>query len=118
MQEFLPPKDKMCHETAFEKSCFDCVVNKGCQKWVGIEGKNPQTGELIKYWGCSDGMLHLGLLEIAQKINQLGGAVESFRNETLRLNAANIIRETQDAIQQAQQQGALAPRELKAIENG
>lgn len=117
MQEFLPPKDKMCHMTQFEKSCFDCVVTKGCQKWVGIEGKDPQTGRDVKFWSCADGIIHLGLLEIAQKVNQLGAAVESFRNDTMRVNAANVIRETDIAIQQAMQQGALPAPQLKAIED-
>ncbi len=84
--DMLPDEKVMCHETGFEKSCRDMVVNCRCRKWVSVRGTNPNTGELLDRWNCSDAWLPLLLIENAQQSRQIGAAVESFRNETVRMN--------------------------------
>lgn len=74
----------MCHETGFEKSCRDMVINARCRKWVQIMGNNPNTGEPINRWDCVDALLPLLLIENSQMQRQTGAAVESFRNESVR----------------------------------
>lgn len=80
----FPDEKVMCHETAFEKSCFDMVTKCKCQKWVCIRGQNPNTGEDMNKYACSDSLLPILLIENAQQSRQTGAAVESFRNETVK----------------------------------
>lgn len=91
--DFLPDEKIMCHETGFEKSCRDMVVNKRCRKWIQIQGANPNTGEQVNKWDCTDAWLPLLLIENSQMQRQTGAAVESFRNETARnnVNLANVM---------------------------
>lgn len=109
----LPPKERMCHRTGFAKSCFECVTQHGCQLWQGLDAVTT-TGEKTTAYNCIDAMNLAGQLEIAKKLNELGAAIESFRNETLRLNTVNIIRETERAIAEVMPK-ALPVQELKAL---
>lgn len=88
--DMLPDEKVMCHETGFEKSCRDMVVNCRCRKWVQIQGNNPNTGEAINRWDCTDAWLPLLLIENSQMQRQTGAAVESFRNEMVQANARTI----------------------------
>lgn len=65
-----------CHHTAFKKDC----IKHDCVKWIQIQGKNPQTGEHINDFRCSDVWVPLLLVDVARQLNSLGAAVESERN--------------------------------------
>lgn len=82
----LPDKKVKCPYTGFTKTCLDGVVKHSCPKWVHITGKNPQSEEVIDKYGCSDAWLPMLLIENAQMQRQTGAAVESFRNEMVKLN--------------------------------
>lgn len=82
--EMLPDEKIMCHETGFEKSCRDMVINSRCRKWRQIQGTNPNTGEPLNQWDCVDGWMPFLTLENTQQVRQVGAAVESFRNEAAR----------------------------------
>jgi hypothetical protein len=82
----LPDKKIKCPYTGFAKSCFDGVTKHNCPKWVHLMGANPQTGEHIDKYACSDSMIHLLLLENSRMQRQTGAAIESFRNEMIELN--------------------------------
>lgn len=82
----LPDKKIMCHHTGFKVPCFKGVTEHECQKWTHIMGKNPQTGEDVNRYGCADSFVPLLLIENSQMQRQTGAAVESFRNEMVRLN--------------------------------
>ena len=49
-------------------------------------GTNPNTGQLVDEFDCADRWVPLLLVESAQKTNQVGAAVESFRNEMCKQN--------------------------------
>ena len=49
-------------------------------------GKNPNTGEDVNQFDCAVSWLPMLLIEGAQQTRQSGAAIESFRNEMVRLN--------------------------------
>jgi hypothetical protein len=83
MVDFPDPSIK-CPYTGFAKPCRELALS--CPKFVHIAGHNPNTGEPVNRYGCSDGFLPMLLIENAQQARQTGAAVESFRNEMVRLN--------------------------------
>jgi hypothetical protein len=60
---------------------------------------NPNTGEELDEWGCAVTWMPVLAVEIAQKSNQTGAAVESFRNE--------VVKENQQFYNNAIQQGII-----------
>jgi hypothetical protein len=84
MVDFPDPSIK-CPYTGFAKPCRELALS--CPKFVHIAGHNPNTGEAVNRYGCSDGFLPMLLIENSQQTRQTGAAVESFRNEMVRLNA-------------------------------
>jgi hypothetical protein len=83
MVDFPDPSIK-CPYTGFAKPCRELALS--CPKFVHIAGHNPNTGEPVNRYGCSDGFLPMLLIENSQQARQTGAAVESFRNEMVRLN--------------------------------
>ena len=86
----IPDKDIGCHRTGFEKSCRDMVVNHNCRLWCRISGHNPNTGEQIDKYDCSDALMPLLTIENSQQQRQTGAAVESFRNEMVAQNTQRL----------------------------
>jgi phosphosulfolactate phosphohydrolase-like enzyme len=82
----LPDKSVMCPYTGFSKTCFEGVAEHSCPKWVHIVGANPQTGASVDRFACSDAIMPMLMIENSQQQRQTGAAVESFRNEMVRLN--------------------------------
>lgn len=82
----LPDKKVKCPYTGFTKTCWEGVAEHNCPKWVHIAGNNPQTGESFDRYGCADTFLPLIMIENTQLQKQTAAAVESFRNEMVRLN--------------------------------
>ena len=66
----------------------DCIGLK-CAWFTQLRGMNPNTGEELDEWGCAVTWMPVLAVEIAQKSNQTGAAVESFRNEVIRTNNEN-----------------------------
>jgi hypothetical protein len=66
----------------------DCVGIK-CSWYTQMRGTNPNTGEPVDEWGCAVTWMPVMAVEIAQKSNQTGAAVESFRNEVVKGNQQN-----------------------------
>lgn len=66
----------------------DCIGLK-CAWFTQMRGTNPNTGEPVDEWGCAVTWMPLLAVEIAQKSNQTGAAVESFRNEVVKANQQN-----------------------------
>jgi hypothetical protein len=65
-----------------------CVEHK-CAWYTCVRGTNPNTGEEIDDWRCAVSWMPMMAVEIAQKSNQTGAAVESFRNEVVEANHQN-----------------------------
>ena len=80
----------------------DCIGLK-CSWFTQMRGTNPNTGEPVDEWGCAVTWMPIMAVEIAQKSNQTGAAVESFRNEVVKGNHEN-----QQLYVQALQQGVVA----------
>jgi hypothetical protein len=79
----------------------DCVGLK-CSWYTQMRGTNPNTGEPVDEWACAIAWMPIMAVEIAQKSNQTGAAVESFRNEVVKGNQQN-----QQLYIQALQQGVV-----------
>lgn len=82
----LPDAKVMCPATGFTKSCRAINAEFDCPKFVRLAGANPQTGETLDKFGCVDSFLPLLMLENSQQQRQTAAAVESFRNEMVKLN--------------------------------
>ena len=63
----------------------DCIELK-CAWYNQVRGVNPQTGQEIDEWGCAVTWMLMLLIENSQMQRQTGAAVESFRNETVKVN--------------------------------
>lgn len=87
----LPDEKIMCHHTGFKVSCREGVTKHNCPKWTQVLGANPQTGKDMNRYGCADSFLPLLLIENSQMQRQTGAAVESFRNEMVKLRPAPFL---------------------------
>lgn len=65
-----------------------CIGQK-CAWYTQVRGQNPNTGQEIDEWQCAVSWMPMMAVEIAQKSNQTGAAVESFRNEVVDANKIN-----------------------------
>ena len=81
------PEDKVC---PYHRKAMNTVCHK-CPKWLMVRGTNNNTGQQIDRWDCADAFIPVLLIELANQQRQTGAAVESFRNETVRLNALGLI---------------------------
>ena len=54
-------------------------------------GKNPNTGQDVNSFDCAVSWLPVLLIEGSQQTRQAGSAIESFRNEMVRLNESNNL---------------------------
>lgn len=84
--ESLPNKKIKCHKTGFSKSCFILVTTGVCDRWMHIRGQNPNTGVDVDAWRCIDDWIPMLLIENSKLQRETGAAVESFRNEMVRMN--------------------------------
>lgn len=60
-----------------------------CAWFIKVVGKNPQTGADVDDFGCAIAWLPVLTIENSQQQRQTGAAVESFRNEMVKANAAS-----------------------------
>lgn len=65
---------------------FDPCKEMDCAWFTKVSGKNPQIDKEIDEWGCAVAWLPVMLVENARVGFQTGAAVESFRNEMIRVN--------------------------------
>lgn len=84
----LPPATTRCPATGFARACREIITECDCPKFVKISGVNPNDGQPVDKFGCIDSFLHMLLIENSQQQRQTGAAVESFRNEMVKLNRA------------------------------
>jgi hypothetical protein len=66
----------------------DCIQLK-CAWYTHVRGLNPNTGAEVDEWACAIAWMPVMAIEVAQKENQTGAAVESFRNEVVKANSQN-----------------------------
>ena len=100
----LPDSDIGCHRTGFAKKCRALVAKGTCNRWrpsPGIEGKDS-TGKPIPEHDCTDNWLLLAQMVGNQQMNQLGAAIETLRNESVKSAATQTA--ATEAVAQAQAQ--------------
>jgi len=91
MNDFLPPEKRMCHLTGFTKKCRSLVTSGKCGRWIYINGLDRNTGEqMIMRASCVDDALPALLLENTHMARENGAAVESFRNEMVKVNQITL----------------------------
>jgi len=61
-------------------------VLERCAWHILLQGRNPQTDEVIDRWECSIAALPLLLVENIRTVNGVQMATESFRNEMVQAN--------------------------------
>ena len=54
-----------------------------CAWYTQISGTNPQTGEPVNEYGCAVAWIPFLQVDNSKTVNQMGSAIESFRNETV-----------------------------------
>lgn len=89
----LPDKSIGCHHTGFAKTCRSLVSAGKCNRFIQIMGKDPNTGADVNRWDCVDNWTPMLLIENAQQSRQTGAAVESFRNEMVRMNGIAAVQQ-------------------------
>lgn len=69
-----------------QKSCKE----HKCKFYTQISGKNPNTGENINRFDCAISWLPILLIEGSQQTRQAGSAIESFRNEMVKISQSPL----------------------------
>jgi hypothetical protein len=57
-----------------------------CAWFIKLRGVNPNTGVDVDEWGCAVAWMPILSIENSQMQRQTGAAVESFRNEMVKMN--------------------------------
>jgi hypothetical protein len=83
----LPDKNVKCPYTGFNKTCFEGVTEHQCPKWIHIMGADPNTGETVNKYACSDAWTPMLLIENSQQQRQTAAAVEGLRNVVAEVNS-------------------------------
>jgi hypothetical protein len=60
-----------------------------CSWFTQVRGTNPNTGQEVDEWGCAITWLPMLTIENSQQQRQTGAAVESFRNEMVKVQQIN-----------------------------
>ena len=61
-------------------------IGMECEHYQKVTGTDPQTGNPVDEYMCSDILTNILLIENTSKQIRTGSAVESFRNEMIRDN--------------------------------
>lgn len=70
-----------------------------CPLWIELRGTDPNTGQPVDEWGCSYAWMPTLTIENSQQSRQLGAAIESLRNEQVKI-AENMMQAAAIAAQQ------------------
>ena len=71
--------DYDCPATGFKKKCSKLRDN--CPKWVFVDGKHPQTEEVIRRFDCVDAWLSVLLVDNFRITEQVVGSIDLARKE-------------------------------------
>jgi len=87
-----PAKNMLCPMTMHRESgpikCRE--MYEDCPKYTVISFTNPQTGTNTPYAGCSEGVLPLLLVDVSNRMNQLGIASDQTRDEIHKFSNAFV----------------------------
>lgn len=65
---------------------FEPCKELECAWFMKVVGKDPSTGKDVEEWGCAIPWIPILTIENSQQQRQTGAAVESFRNEMVKVN--------------------------------
>lgn len=65
---------------------FEPCKQLECSWFLKVNGKDPQSEELVENWGCAIAWIPVLVIENSQQQRQTGAALESFRNEMVKAN--------------------------------
>jgi hypothetical protein len=82
----LPDKDIGCHHTGFARKCRELVASGECNRFIQIEGTNPQTKETFNRWDCVDNWAPLLLIDNARQQAQTCASIDRFNNDMVHMN--------------------------------
>ncbi len=90
----LPDEKKMCHHTAFEKSCFDMVTKCRCRKWVRVQGRDLND-KPIDLYDCADHwgpqMAQQSTAQLSQQLTLIAQAIDALRKEVAAGQDASVV---------------------------
>ena len=69
----------------FKKEC----IGLDCAWFVKVEGYDMNTGKRVDEWNCTVALIPMLLIENSGQQRSTGAAVESFRNEVVKVNQQN-----------------------------
>lgn len=113
----LPSNDIGCHRTGFTKKCRALVAKGTCNRWrpsPGIEGKDS-TGKPVPEYDCTDNYMLIAQMLGNQQMNQLGSAMESFRN-VMDKHSKEQATATEVCVQSARAAIAVAVQSVRATD--
>lgn len=92
----LPNKETKCHRTAFQETCFRCVIEHGCRLWKRVSeivDRDPETGEAIAKdkFDCLDSITELFYKDMLRR--QLGtqATIDEFRKDVQTANDGMMV---------------------------
>ena len=62
-----------------------------CAWFIQVRGTHPNTGTEVDEWACAIAWLPILLIENAKETRQTGAAVESFRNESVKMASLAML---------------------------
>ena len=71
----------------------DCIQTQ-CAWITQVRGVDSNTGKEVDEWGCAVTWMPMLLIENSQQQRQTGAAVESFRNESVKVIQEGIMRKS------------------------
>ena len=86
----LPAKELGCHRTGFAQDCRELVTSGKCNRWIQIQGHDPNTGQPVNRCDCVDNWTPMLLVENSMVQRQTGAAVETLRNQMIKTQRVAI----------------------------
>jgi hypothetical protein len=68
---------------------FNPCRQMDCAWFIQVRGTNPNSGKEVDEWACSMAWMPILLIENSQQQRGTGAAVESFRNEMVKVSETN-----------------------------
>jgi len=90
----LPDEAIMCHETGFEKRCFDMVTKCKCRKWVRVQGRDLND-KPVDLYDCADHwgpqMRQQSTAQLSQQLTTIAKSIDYLRAEVGHSQDASIV---------------------------
>jgi hypothetical protein len=92
-------------------------LGDACAWYIGVMGKNPNTGEEGLRYGCAKAWEPTLMIEQSMTNRSVAGAIESFRNETIKGLATLLLTSMQRRELEAAREKGMLDEKLKQVDN-